>query len=107
MIKIELNTIGNGTVTGNQEYNVGEVVECTASPAEGSEFIYWLIGDEIFSNENPLKFIATNNISITAKFVENSQTKFRASTVTNEMPYTIASNILLSNGQTLEEYLKL
>ena len=55
---------GSGTVTGGGEYEIGDVVILTAD----GRFGYWIIDGKKYSEENPLRYTATKDETITAHF---------------------------------------
>ncbi len=61
-------TVENGTVEGAGEYEEGKTATLTATPAEGYEFINWLVDDVEVSTENPYTFTVTADVALVANF---------------------------------------
>ena len=97
---INLASLGNGIVSGGGTFSEGEIVTCTATPEPEYSFGYWEINGQACSTKNPLKFIPTGSIDLSAYFYKPAEVE------QNDLPYTAATNILMPNGQTLVEYLQ-
>ena len=61
-------TAENGTVEGAGEYEEGATATLTATPAEGYEFINWLVDNVEVSDENPYTFTVTADVALVANF---------------------------------------
>lgn len=97
---VNLVSLGNGTVSGGGTIQDGNLVTCTAIPNDGYSFGYWEVNGQACSIKNPLKFIPTGSIKLSAYFYKPTEIE------QNDLPYTAATNILMPNGQTLVDYLK-
>ena len=69
-----------GSVTGAGQYNEGSEVTLTATANAGYKFVGYFEGETELSTTATYKFIASKNITITAKFVEEqaNETQLRA-----------------------------
>jgi hypothetical protein len=56
-----------GSVTGAGTYEEGATATLTATPAEGCEFVNWIVDDKVLP-DNPLNLIVTSDIHIVATF---------------------------------------
>ena len=63
-----------GSVVGSGEYEAGTNIQLKASPAEGFEFVNWLIDGEVVSNKDEFTFtMPKKNAEITADFQSVSE----------------------------------
>ena len=58
----------NGTVSGGGEFCKGEFVQFVAVPAEGYRFDGWYSGEKLVSTELLYRFMASEDLTLTAKF---------------------------------------
>lgn len=59
-----------GTASGGGEYDINSDIELSAEAKTGYAFIGWYGGDELYSNDNPVKLTKVReNIDLTAKFI--------------------------------------
>ena len=59
-----------GSVTGAGQYQEGETVTLTYTPAEDHRFTGWYAGSTLLSQANPYTFAAAQDIAVTAKCEE-------------------------------------
>jgi hypothetical protein len=71
---LTINVVGIGNVNLNSTgpYHYGDVVLLTAVPAPGWFFQAW--GGNLSGSDNPTKLVITDNMSVTATFIENVHT---------------------------------
>ena len=67
------NPVEGGSITGTGNYYHGSECTLTATPAEGYTFMYWSEGGNMVSNEATYSFIAIDDRTLLAHFVENEQ----------------------------------
>ncbi len=65
-----------GSVSGTGEFEHGEVVTLTASPAEGYEFRHWREDDSVVEDDPTYSFTATSDRELTAHFSEEAAELF-------------------------------
>ncbi|MBQ6772262.1 MAG: hypothetical protein IJP44_14960, partial [Bacteroidales bacterium] len=59
---------GSGTVNGTGAYDYGNMVELTATPADGYAFVNWTDNDTVVSTEATLSFMAEDDRTLVANF---------------------------------------
>jgi hypothetical protein len=102
-VTVAANPEEGGEVTGEGEYEHGELVTVTAIPDddENYEFLYWTFLDGQ-STENPYTFTATADITLTANFIQEG--KFlvtvtvmpeEAGTITGDGMYSASEEVIL------------
>ena len=67
--------------TGGGDYEMGSSATVTATVPEGKEFIGWTIDGIVVSTDNPYTFEVTDNIMLTAEFIDAGTDKFTLSLV--------------------------
>ena len=68
-LTLAVNPASTGTVTGNGNYEAGETITITATPATGYEFINWTNGLDIVSTNASYTYIMpVENVTLTANF---------------------------------------
>ncbi len=67
-ITVVPNTVEGGTVTGGGQYNDGDAVTLTATPATNYYFVGWSENGSIFSSAETYTFIANGDRNITGVF---------------------------------------
>ncbi len=72
-------SVVNGT--GGGDYEMGSSATVTATVPEGKEFIGWTIDGVVVSTDNPYTFEVTDNIMLTAEFIDAGTDKFTLSLV--------------------------
>jgi uncharacterized repeat protein (TIGR02543 family) len=65
-------TAQNGTVTGAGNYELGQSVTLSATPASGYVFDGWYIGDEKVGSETAYTLTVGDDVALTAKFAAGS-----------------------------------
>ena len=58
----------NGTVSGGGEFRKGEFVQLVATPADGYQFDGWYGSEKCFSTELMYRFMASKDLTLTARF---------------------------------------
>ncbi len=71
-VEIAVEAEGNGRVNGSITTLIGEYITVSAQPLEKEEFLGWYSGDELVSEELNYSFVATENVTLKAKFTENN-----------------------------------
>jgi hypothetical protein len=102
---ITLNFTNNGLLIGGGEKSYNERVSISAVPQKGYTFDSW-IGD-INSSDNPLSFLATENLSVSANFTEvitNSEYLTSIATSRTEGEQSVLDNPSAYNLFTSEQY---
>lgn len=66
---LDINVVGNGSVTGRGYYTEGTVVTCVATAGEGATFDGWYRNGERFSVNTSIQITMSGNDSIEARFV--------------------------------------
>lgn len=77
-IMIKLIAGVGGTATGGGIVKAGEQVQVLAEPASTYDFDGWYVDDQLVSKEKAYDFIATKDITLTAKFASISTVKLEA-----------------------------
>ena len=67
-ITLEANPVDGGTFAGGGNYEKGTTVNISASPKSGYDFVGWFVGEKFVSSSVNEVFIATANVTYTAKF---------------------------------------
>jgi hypothetical protein len=75
-INVTSSPVEAGTTTGSGTYYEGEKVQLKAIANFGYAFDSWQINNEIISKNNPYNFNASENMSITANFIEIDMRKY-------------------------------
>ena len=96
---IKLNSIYLKKFPWNGVYMQGVPIDLTVYPNSGSEFKYWVI-DGIQYNENPLKLILNDTVSLIQAVFENGEIK--KNIVINEIMYK--SSPIANSGDWVELY---
>ena len=71
-VEIAVESEGNGNVNGGITTLIGEYITVSAQPLENEEFLGWYSGEELVSEELNYSFVATENVTLKAKFTENN-----------------------------------
>lgn len=71
---VEVESAGNGTVSGSGYYEPTESCTITATPNTEYHFVNWTVSGLELTTSNPYTFIPTGDITITANFAINTYT---------------------------------
>ncbi|MBO7083126.1 MAG: T9SS type A sorting domain-containing protein [Bacteroidales bacterium] len=72
-ITVSANPAQGGIVTGGGEYTFGETCTVTATANTGYFFIGWTENDEIISNDLEISFVALNDRTLVASFIQATE----------------------------------
>ena len=64
-----VNNVAGGSVTGDGEYDVGQICTMTATPAEGYTFINWTDNRSVISTMPTIQFVVDASRILTANFL--------------------------------------
>lgn len=92
---------GQGVVSGQGEYRIGDTVTLSATPKSSSQFRDFNMGENVIITDNPYSFEVLNDEDITIKtsFYMPIETYIR-NMVGFDVPDGIIENILLDRGLT-------
>lgn len=102
-ITVSANPAQGGTVTGGGMYNFGETCTVTATANEGYYFVGWSENDEIISNDSEISFVALNDRSFVAMFVQAIEIGEGTTTNTYLPSYSYYNYTLSQQIYTAEE----
>ncbi len=72
-ITVSVDPVQGGTVTGGGEYTFGETCTLTAEANEGYFFIGWTENDVMISNDSEIRFVALNDRTFVATFIQATE----------------------------------
>ena len=84
---VDVNSSGNGIVTGGGRFTSGEFSKVTAVPDEGEEFLGWYCGEKLVSEELEYRFQVKEDIVLVAKFTENCKDISSCKIILEEVNY--------------------
>ncbi|MDE7356833.1 MAG: InlB B-repeat-containing protein, partial [Bacteroidales bacterium] len=103
-IKVTVDPVGAGTVTGAGKVQRGNNAVLTAIPANEYKFLYWERIDGTQHEENPYTLVQPQrDYSFTAKFRAKEQYTVTVMNVPNTAAGTVTKTGLLANGKALED----
>lgn len=65
---VKVSIVGDGSVVGAGTYLPGTYCTLVATPAEGAEFISWVVNGQVVSSSSSYTFLVTDNTVVTARF---------------------------------------
>lgn len=71
---VSISAIGNGKVFGNGKYVNGEFAKVTATADSGETFLGWYVDGTLVSTDTEYRFLVDKDVSIVAKFTQNTST---------------------------------
>ena len=101
-VTVTVNNSTMGTVTGAGVYNEGATVTLTATPAEGYNFVAWVINGDTVTN-NPYTFAITSNVTAMAIF--EASTGINDADMANSINvYSTDSRIIVNGAEGQDIY---
>ena len=69
---VTVSAFGNETTIGGGIYSTGEYSKVTATANAGETFVGWYTDNTLVSTDAEYRFLVDRNVSITAKFTQNT-----------------------------------